>query len=38
VLQELSPDLFLIGFWQRLNLIQSLFQNFNHNIRGFQSI
>jgi hypothetical protein len=31
VLQQLSPDLFLIGFRQRLNLIQSLFKYLDHD-------
>jgi len=32
MLQQLSPDLFLIGFGQRSNLIQGFFEYFNHKI------
>jgi hypothetical protein len=30
VLQKLTPDLLLIGFWQRLNLIQGFLKDLNH--------
>jgi hypothetical protein len=32
MLQQLSPDLFLIGFGQRSNLIQGLFKYLNHDV------